>query len=138
MPRTNYRISLLIIPLIIIDQLVKYINLKYYPSAVSINKGVVFGFINNIYLVIILTFIGIVVLYYLFKNNNKNNIFPIVLILAGAISNIIDRFVYGGVIDYINLFNYSQLNIADIYIFIGVAVYLYWLIKNPAQKPIKK
>ena len=85
-----------------------------------------------------ITFIGIVVLYYLFKNNNKNNIFPIVLILAGAISNIIDRFVYGGVIDYINLFNYSQLNIADIYIFIGVAVYLYWLIKNPAQKPIKK
>jgi lipoprotein signal peptidase len=39
-------------------------------------------------------------------------------IIAGAVSNVIDRFIYGFTIDYIRIFT-SILNCADILIIIG-------------------
>lgn len=49
-----------------------------------------------------------------------------VFIFAGAISNVIDRYVYGGVIDFIALsfrnWHFAVFNVADIFIFIGVVL----------------
>lgn len=47
-------------------------------------------------------------------------------VLAGSVSNIIDRFVYGGVVDYILLYwkqyTFPIFNIADIAIVLGVGL----------------
>lgn len=48
---------------------------------------------------------------------------PLALILLGAFSNILDRLLYQGVIDFINLpFSFPVFNFSDVYITIGVGV----------------
>jgi lipoprotein signal peptidase len=43
----------------------------------------------------------------------------IIFILSGAISNIVDRLLYGCVVDYINLRVWPVFNLADVYITLG-------------------
>jgi lipoprotein signal peptidase len=54
----------------------------------------------------------------------KKYFLPLLLILAGGISNLIDRMHYGCVIDFINLKFWPIFNIADIYITIGGIIVL--------------
>ena len=50
--------------------------------------------------------------------------FPLFLILVGGISNLIDRVIYSGVVDYINFFGLLKNNLADFLIFLGTTVFL--------------
>jgi signal peptidase II len=50
---------------------------------------------------------------------------PYILILAGGISNIMDRLYYGCVIDYVPFLNISSFNIADTFITIGAGIILW-------------
>lgn len=63
-----------------------------------------------------------------FFNKNKSIVLPFTLILAGAVGNIIDYFVYGHVVDmiYFNFWGYSYpvFNIADSAVTIGV----FWIL----------
>jgi signal peptidase II len=56
--------------------------------------------------------------------SDRKSIFAEVTILAGAVGNIIDRFMYGGVVDFIVLhykeWYFPSFNIADIAITLGV------------------
>ena len=51
-------------------------------------------------------------------------VFPEALVIGGSCSNILDRMIYGGVLDFIVLsykqWNWPVFNIADIFIVIGV------------------
>jgi hypothetical protein len=47
---------------------------------------------------------------------------PLILILSGAISNIIDRLYFGCVIDFIDLQFWSVFNLADVYITTGAII----------------
>jgi len=51
------------------------------------------------------------------------------ILLAGAVGNLIDRALYGAVIDFIDLhyggFYWPVFNLADSFIFIGVALLLF-------------
>ena len=51
----------------------------------------------------------------------SNLIWPWGLIIIGAISNLLDRILYKGVVDFINIEWFTVFNIADIYISLGVA-----------------
>ncbi|MBI2551737.1 signal peptidase II [Candidatus Uhrbacteria bacterium] len=42
------------------------------------------------------------------------------LVFLGGLSNVFDRFVYGGVIDYVNILGLATINLADILILLGV------------------
>lgn len=57
-----------------------------------------------------------------------------VLVLAGAVSNLIDRFMYQGVVDFISLsygcFSWPIFNIADVCIVVGVGIMLIMNAKN--------
>lgn len=46
-------------------------------------------------------------------------------VLAGAGSNIADRFLYGGVIDYVSLGSLSVINLADLLVLSGVLLLLF-------------
>ena len=69
---------------------------------------------------VILVFAGFTLIHY----KNKQNIFFEVMVLAGALSNVVDRFIYGAVIDFIEFhagtFYWPTFNIADLLIVIGV------------------
>ena len=93
------------------------------------NKGFAFGLfqndinlVNNIYMILILTVI-IILFIYAIQINRKVYYFSFSLIIGGAIGNLIDRFSYSAVLDFIDLhynnFHWYVFNIADITITAG-------------------
>ncbi len=50
------------------------------------------------------------------------------LIIAGAIGNLIDRFIRGFVIDFISIMNFPVFNVADIAISLGMVLIIFKLI----------
>ena len=79
---------------------------------------------------ILVTLILFIIFSLLIKNYYQKhllNIFYLSLIIAGAISNLIDRFLYGYVIDFINLSILPIFNLSDLLIICGIGL---WLIKT--------
>lgn len=46
-------------------------------------------------------------------------------VLFGGASNVFDRFAYGGVIDYMNIFGLATINLADTLIFAGLLILIF-------------
>ncbi len=84
------------------------------------NPGIAFGIPLPHMIVIPLTILIIIAgIYYLSKTTyTKHKAIGAMFIIAGALSNVIDRFIYGFTIDYIRIVT-SILNCADILIIIG-------------------
>lgn len=108
------------------------INSKFLSFELMINRGISWGMFhsedNKIFLLVSLIVLSIIILFFshiktkLFK---QELVFAEILILAGAISNFIDRVFYSGVIDFIIFpFNLFVFNIADLSITIGVFLLL--------------
>lgn len=129
--------------LIIIDQLSKFIVVNYIKlnQEISIidnffkftyvrNTGAAFGVLQNQKnLFIIITLIILFLLIYYYEKNKKvysslEIKIIYVLIIAGAIGNLIDRIFRGYVVDMLDfeVINYPVFNIADCFVVIGVAL----------------
>jgi signal peptidase II len=69
----------------------------------------------------------------------KGLIVALTFILAGAIGNLIDRLVYGEVIDFLDFYwskyHWPAFNFADSFITLGVMATLYRLIRTKGQDP---
>jgi signal peptidase II len=82
-------------------------------------------------ILIVLSFLIIFYLIYWIRNSNSNFIsFGICLIIGGALGNMVDRILYGKVIDFISLHVYDYywyvFNIADIAIVSGgISILIY-------------
>lgn len=133
--------------LILIDQIIKisisnisnitiiknFFNLTYVE-----NTGAAFSILQSKrILLIIVAFVAIFLLYhYLIKNKDLKKIEILIysLLIGGIIGNLIDRIVYGYVIDYLEfiiLNHYMPIfNFADICIVIGTILFLYETIKE--------
>lgn len=129
--------------LILIDQLSKYL-VRSTGGFYICNEGIFFGLHINQVVFLVLWLLIIAVFLYTLVNHKKqetrnkqvttSNIqytkrfldlrFGILLILGGAISNIIDRLYFGCVIDFISLGTLSVFNLADAFITIGVIITL--------------
>lgn len=123
-----YIISLIVL---VLDQLSKFIvkNNFFYIT----NTGSLFGLFQNynILLIILTVIVVIVLLYYLIKHKLKRyeQIF-LSLILGGGIGNLIDRLIYGHVIDFIDLGFWPSFNIADLAISIGIIGLIIYMFKK--------
>ncbi|MCK4904979.1 signal peptidase II [bacterium] len=101
-------------------------NLLYFVPA-SQNPGIAFGLFQNCgrFFIIPASIVILFILFFYLRTNYKKTLFSwgLIFILAGAISNLIDRIIYGFVIDYLllNKFPYS-FNIADSSILLGVGL----------------
>lgn len=94
---------------------------RFLRLALHKNYGIGFSLQFPQTLTIILSFVLIIALIsWLIKSGNKKTKLALVLILTGAVSNLIDRFFYGFVVDYISLFNISFINLSDLSIFAGI------------------
>lgn len=123
-----------------IDQAVKYAfvfhNWGVEGSCLSFqlayNYGVAFSMFSFLkeylkYIQLTLILIGIIYLYFN-KEVLKEYSFSITLLLAGGLSNILDRFTYGAVVDYIYWhcgFEFAIFNLADMIINLAVAIIIY-------------
>ena len=97
------------------------------------NKGISFGMLSNIsfmpiILSVIICLISMYILYLLFKNNDKYKSVYLTMIFSGAVGNLIDRFKYGAVVDFIdfhvNSWHFPAFNFADAIISVGVLLIL--------------
>ena len=103
----------------------KYLNFNYTE-----NTGAIFGILkdNNIFLIILtIAIIGIII--YTIKKEKKYRL-ELGIILAGAIGNLIDRILYGHVIDFIHIKYWYVFNLADAYITIGIILIIYKIISK--------
>lgn len=115
----------------------------YMSLQLAYNYGVAFSMFSFLqeylkFIQLAIVFIGIG---YLYKNRNifYEYYFPIALLFAGGLSNILDRFTYGGVVDYLYWhygFNFAIFNFADVIIDIAVVIIIYKQIKS--SKKVEK
>ena len=133
--------------LLIIDQATKLLsinqNLTLIPNILlvkySVNPGIVFGiFSNNLIATVIFPFIfTILFLYLYFKERNKPRLFSlgVVFAISGLLGNLIDRFAYGHVIDFILIpikpeRNVSLFNFADVFLIAGIILLIVYYYKK--------
>jgi len=103
----------------------QYIKLRtLLASGGVLNKGVVFGLINNNNLGIVLGIICLAIIIYILIVH-RIALLPFSAIAAGLTSNLIDRFLYKGVVDYWNFFNLFEFNLADLLIVTVIFLWLY-------------
>jgi signal peptidase II len=131
---------LIIVLLLAIDQIVKYLTVLYlkgqgpkilidgvFHLQYVENRGAAWGKFQNhtIFLVLITTIVLVFIIYNYFKIPRTKKYLPlrmtILLFMAGAIGNYIDRIRLNYVIDtfYVKLIDFPVFNVADCYIVVG-------------------
>lgn len=144
---------LLFVVAFIVDQYIKSIFVNGFEArgecislVLAYNYGVAFSMFSFLegnlkYIQIAIMSAGVL---YLFFNKDifKDYYIPAALLLAGGISNIYDRFIHGGVVDYVYWhcwFDFAIFNLADVLIDIAVVMILYISWQNgKKEKETKK
>ena len=122
--------------IIAIDFIIKRIVLNYVTNICIIpnffyltlakNTGAAFSLLENKTIFFII--IAFIVIYYIFKYSIKEDIYKLeqvsyIFLIGGIIGNLIDRVIYGYVVDYLRFiifsYNFPIFNLADICITIG-------------------
>ena len=86
-----------------------------------LNKGIAFGIpLPQIIGIVLSISITIILIYFLVKN--KYNSLGLILIIIGAISNLLDKIKYEAIIDWVAIKFLPVFNLADLYIIIGSIV----------------
>ena len=153
----NKKINFLIIitiTAILLDQVIKIImKSKLFNSSILVipyilkltyvqNTGAAFGIGNNstsMFVAVNIVIIGLIT-YFIFSKKDEINrpiLIALHLIVAGGISNLIDRITRGFVVDYIDispLIKYPVFNLADIFIVVGCIIIAISLIKDAIVK----
>ena len=141
--KLNLRLSFLFLFLVILDQITKalvifffelyesIVILPFFNLTFVVNYGFAFGLFNNpslnqILVSIVILIIILYFLYMLMKTQDKIFQLTLIIILAGAIGNFIDRVYRGFVVDFIDIyigkFHWPAFNIADSCITVGFVI----------------
>ncbi len=147
--------------ILVIDQLTKFIvdhTMPLYQSIPVIDKffnltyirntGAAFGILTSsgatfrlpfLMLFSVLAIGFIIVMLRRLPEGETGLISALAFILGGAIGNLIDRFAYGEVIDFLDFYwhnyHWPAFNIADSFITVGVTITVYYLIKAKGEDP---
>jgi signal peptidase II len=91
------------------------------------NRGAAWGVLDNfqgILLIARIILISGMLIYLFFFNRHSSWRFPLVLVITGAIGNIIDYFIYGHVVDMFHFvlwgYDFPVFNVADSAVTIGI------------------
>ncbi|MBO4700566.1 MAG: signal peptidase II [Alphaproteobacteria bacterium] len=82
-------------------------------------------------------------IYYLLRRAREYEVAPLVLIVGGALGNLIDRIRFGAVIDFLDFhigaIHWPAFNVADMFITIGVLFYIlnWWLARRKCLKNVR-
>lgn len=140
-----------------LDQLIKFFFYSYcngvegrviwesqiFSLLLVFNKGVAFSFLSFLgeFLKFIQLFAIIFVAFILYRQQEffLQNIIAFACIFAGGISNLFDRFIYGGVVDYVYwhyYFEFAVFNFADVMINVGAGLLLLKLFKSYSSRSV--
>ena len=153
----NYLIYLfIVVSLVSLDQYTKSIVLNYFELYQS--KTIIDGFFSLTYVqnfgagfsimqnarttFLIITPICLIGFTYLFiRSNDKLSKTALLLMISGTIGNFIDRIVRVYVVDFLDFiifgWDFPIFNVADIFLTIGVCLYIIALIKEEKDAKIK-
>lgn len=148
--KKKFNIAIIIVAILfIIDQAVKYgfayfdwnVEGPYMSLQLAYNYGVAFSMFSFLaeYLKYIQLAIVLGASIYLFNNKDifRDYYIPIALLYAGGLSNILDRFTYGGVVDYFYWhygFEFAIFNLADVIIDTAVVIIIYMQIRQSRKE----
>jgi len=158
------RVVVLLAVIVAFDQLTKFIVDRTMPLHYSIpvienlfsltyirNTGAAFGIFAGsaaafrlpFLIVFSLVAIGFVVaMLRRLPERETGLITALAFILGGAVGNLIDRFAYGEVIDFLDFYwsgyHWPAFNVADSFITMGVAITVYYLIKAKGEDPFAR
>jgi signal peptidase II len=156
--QTSLKWLCLTVIFLVIDQLSKYWvvdKLELYQSIEIFsffnftyvqNPGAAFSFLadqagwQRWFFTAVASIASIVFIYWLAKTPKEQTYLGIAfaLMLSGALGNLIDRVLFGYVIDFIDIYlgtyRWPAFNIADSVIFIGAALMIIDSFKNPPEK----
>ena len=145
------RVLLITFLSVLLDQVIKilisfYMNINesitiinnFFNMTYVKNEGAAWSMLSgNRLLLIILGLIAINVIYFLFiynKKLTKKEEISYGLLIGGIVGNMVDRVVYGSVIDYLDFnifgYNYPIFNLADILIVTSVILILFFTFKE--------
>jgi signal peptidase II len=138
--------------LFLIDQYIKMffvdgfgVDGECISLVLAYNKGVafsMFAFLEDNLKFIQLGMIFAGVIYLLFNKDVFNNYYiPVSILFAGGISNIYDRFIHEGVVDYVYWhcgFDFAIFNLADVLIDIAVVWMIYISYKKDKEEKAKE
>jgi len=110
----------------ILDQLIKLVFLKYYPEVVVSNQGMAFGLIDSYSVWLIIILLAFLVIFAIKTQTPAKLGFG--LVFGGGLSNFIDRIFRGGVVDFEST-NLPAFNLADLAIIIGVLLVVLYMLK---------
>ncbi len=146
----TFKEVLFVLFLIFIDQMIKF-NISsnsnvgdtlHHTNLIDIvhlnNYGVSLGiFYGKLIIIYVVVIIALIILFKL-KKDNRDKIVNLgfLLIIAGALGNVLDRIIHGFVIDYIklNFINFPIFNFADVLITLGVVTIIIKEIINEIRK----
>lgn len=152
--------AIIVIVLVILDQITKWqalTKLKPIKNTVVIkgfldftfveNRGAAFGILSGrrIFFILLTVVVAIGILYSFYKlpKTKEYNWLKcgLVLVLSGAIGNVIDRAVRGYVVDFLEVtfIKWPVFNLADIYVVIGACFILFlslFVIKEEEKKEV--
>ncbi len=135
-----------IVSLVLFDYLTKYfVKTKFFPfTKINViehflnlvyvkNKGIAFGFLSTlpeymrkIFLIWIPVLTCVVLFFYILSSKKISKLATVgfILIISGAIGNLVDRIFYGYVVDFLDFyfkgFHWPAFNFADSYISVGI------------------
>jgi len=134
----------------IIDQSIKALFIEgYYRAGTCIdlelhyNKGVAFSMFAFLgpYLKWIQAVLVLGILFFVYYEGYiKRYAFPVGLLIGGALGNVYDRFVHGGVVDYVAWhcgFDFAVFNFADVAIDVAVVWMLVMIYFFPQKSETK-
>jgi signal peptidase II len=122
----------------VLDQYIKYLFVDGFrvdgeciSLVLAYNKGVAFSMFafleGNLKYIQIAIMFGVIAYLWLNKDIFQRYFIPAALVLAGGSSNIVDRFIHEGVVDYVYWhcgFDFAIFNFADVMIDLGVVLIL--------------
>ncbi|HBC84558.1 MAG TPA: signal peptidase II [Clostridiales bacterium] len=146
----KYKIVIFVTILVLLEQLTKIVILKnrenlpitvinnvFMLSYVE-NSGVAFGIkVGSVwsFIIVNIVILGIIIkfMYSQLQELNNKTIIILSLVLAGGISNLVDRIFRGYVVDFLDItpiINFPVFNFADIMIVVAVFIFGVMMIKN--------
>jgi signal peptidase II len=138
------RNSIILLGLIVLDQLTKLffaktqslIDLRIFSLHFVTNTGASWGILqgkNSLLIFVSLIVLGAIMMSVDMIRKRKEQVLPVILILAGLLGNLMDRIFRGFVVDFIDFRFWPVFNIADSCVVIGVIWLIVVILKNDSE-----
>tara|TARA_Y100001936_G_C15967561_1_gene609234 strand:- start:42 stop:545 length:504 start_codon:yes stop_codon:yes gene_type:complete len=126
------------------NQLNSYRLNDFFEVVLVWNKGVSYGlfpqdgYMGQLLIVLVSLIICVWIVKFIINSDIRYRKITLILIIAGATSNIIDRLIYGAVADFFHFeiasYSWYVFNIADMYIVSGLIILIYAFIYPNIKK----